>query len=246
MNSDEKEPAKDSDAPQRPPEPPDPVELHASDLVSIVSALRIDLKRNGEVFAHREAGAIPQQSDSTVDADGLVHSMLQGTPAQNEGRTLETCHALVKTLRQRGERWHLPQLVGQSDDCDCTSQSLDDVEQHLRIQHVRVLTDSATWRDLAMAKLYTSQASEVSVLAQAIRDAIQKKAQRTAKVQRAELALALDSMTTSAFALGPVVRAFRAAHGTWCKDLGFRSVWLVGPSDETTYRLDQRDLRDSA
>jgi hypothetical protein len=225
---------------------PKHVEIAVNDEAILVSSLRLSAKRDGQVFAHRESGSIPQQSDSAVADDGSVHSILRGTPSQGEQSTLEVCRGLFRTLQQRKHRWHLPHLAPEHDDCDCLSQSLDSVNELLRVQLVRVVTDSTIWRELAQRGHHTTAAPSSHALAEGIRGAIEKKAQKTALGQRARLALALDATTTSAFALGAVIRSFRDGHGSWCKELGFRAIWLVGPSSDMTYRLDERDAGDAA
>jgi hypothetical protein len=156
------------------------------------------------------------------------------------------CRALVRTLQQRGYRWHLPTSAPvQNDDADCVSGSFDKGEGTLRIQHVRVITNEATWRTLAQAKQLSQVIASTLDAAGTLREAIDKKAKPSTAVQRANLTLALDATTASVYSLGGVVRAFRENHGGWCQALGFATVWLVGPSGDLTYRLDVRDPADA-
>src|SRR5437879_8998166 len=92
--------------------------------VAPISSLRLDLKRGGEVIAHRESGAIRQSSDSTVQPDGSVLSVLRGSPAQGEQATEEVCRTLAQVLRARGDGWHPPQLAAPHDDCDCVTATI--------------------------------------------------------------------------------------------------------------------------
>ena len=224
-------------------ETPVPISINGAPVA--IKALRLSEKRSGQVIAHREIGIIPQKSGATVADDGTIHSELRGSPAQGESVTLDVCRALFGTLQQRGHRWHLPQLAGEHDDCDCVSQSLDCLDDHLRVQLVRALIDTTAWRELAQRGMHASQTA-TREMAEALRDTVAKKAARTSPVQRKQLALAIDATTTSAFALGPVISAFRSHYGEWCKGLDFIAVWLIGPSSEMTYRIDEPDPADAA
>jgi hypothetical protein len=48
----------------------------------------------------------------------------------------------------------------------------------------------------------------------------------------------LDATRLPAHGFDAVVEAFRSRWGAWTKGLGFDEVWVVGPSESLTWRLD--------
>ena len=56
--------------------------------------------------------------------------------------------------------------------------------------------------------------------------------------KRSNLMLALDATRLPVLGFEDVVEEFQARFGTWIKSLGFEAVWLVGPQDSLTWRLD--------
>lgn len=207
-----------------------------------IDSLRFDIKYGKRVVEHRESGAIPQSSQARTNASGQIESQLRGKPAQGETATLAVCRALRDTLRVRGATWHVPVDAGEHDDCDCVMESLSDLPA-LRIQVVRADADQETWRALARDGRHQMTFGATDA-ARVLQQAIEKKARRYGRDQRARLTLALDATTRSALTLAPVIEAFRVEFGTWCSDQGFHAVWLVGPSSLTTYRLDEQDAGD--
>ena len=71
--------------------------------------------------------------------------------------------------------------------------------------------------------------------------AIETKAndRRIPQSSRCGLLLALDATRLPALGFDAVVEAFRNDWGLWTKSLGFDSVWLIGPSESMTWRLDK-------
>ena len=224
---------------------PTDVAFAINGFVAPISNLRVDHIRRGEVIAHRETGAIRQASDSAMNEDGSVASELRGRPSQGEGATLDACEALRRTLEHRGERLYPVHLADPHDDCDCVIQDPVNAAR-IRIQVVRADSRQQPWRNLGASGLHEDPMMSLQTAAERIRATIQAKADRLVEAQRRNLVLALDATTTSALALGPVVREFRDASMSWCRALGFISIWLVGPSNATTYRLDERDPSDTA
>jgi hypothetical protein len=48
----------------------------------------------------------------------------------------------------------------------------------------------------------------------------------------------LDATETPDLAFTQIVNSFRAYHGMWAKELGFKSIWIVGPVEDLVHRLD--------
>lgn len=230
-------PADESDSPP-------PVLLSINGELMPVSSIRMSHKLGGEVIAHRETGAIPQSSNSAVQSDGSVISVQRGAPAQGESQSEATCRALAAAWRTRGRTWYHIQLAEPHDDCDCIARH--GRADEVRIQVVRADSSPDAWRTLAKEGEYSTMSGTAEPRAAILRYTIQKKAERTPRTQRERLVLALDATTSSAFALGAVIRSFREQHGDWAASQGFNEIWLVGPTAEMTYRLDAQEETDTA
>jgi hypothetical protein len=69
-------------------------------------------------------------------------------------------------------------------------------------------------------------------------DAFQKKVRKIPSTQRPKLVLALDATHLPLLAFDSVVESFREHCGTEVCAAGFQSVWVVGPTETLTKRLD--------
>jgi hypothetical protein len=85
---------------------------------------------------------------------------------------------------------------------------------------------------------------DVEELAAAIRTAVESKSdpspQRRKGIpseHRPGLLLALDAIRSPAYVDEAVVEACLASHREWATGLGFRAIWLVGPTAGLTRRL---------
>jgi hypothetical protein len=165
--------------------------------------------------------------------DGSVPSQVAGPAPRGEEGSVETAQLLVHRLRQSGEAWDDPVKVHRQD-VDCEAWSGDQV---LRIQVTRVAS-TRFWRNLGRVGRVTEQGT-ADQAADELVNAIAAKARRLPAVQRATLVLALDARDTPAFALRGVVSRFRQRHGHHAVVLGFRGVWVIGPTVDLIARLDR-------
>jgi hypothetical protein len=165
--------------------------------------------------------------------DGSVPSQLAGPAPRGEEGSLETAQLLVHRLRQAGENWDDPVTVDRQD-VDCEARSGDQV---LPIQVTRV-SRTRFWENLGRVGRATEQGT-TDQAADKVMNAIATKARRLPAVQRAALVLALDAQDTPAFALRGVVSRFRQRHGHHAAALGFRGVWVIGPTVDLVARLDR-------
>jgi hypothetical protein len=211
-----------------------------------VSAIHTTIHRAGQPVEHRESGDFRQASDAAIASSGELRETLRGLPYRGEENTLDLCRHLVQEWRRRGLRLHSPRLSPEHDDSDCLCASLDDPTRDLRIQVIKAVVDADLWAELARAGNVAARINSPADAADLLRQAIEKKAERTPPAQRAKLVLALDAMGSASVALGPVIEQFRLRHGAWSKALGFQSVWIAGRSQHMIYRLDERDRGDVA
>jgi hypothetical protein len=167
--------------------------------------------------------------DQTQDFHGEV--------AQNEDDVLQVCRTLRSELNVQGGRWsRFRSAPGETSDVDAIA----DDESGGPPMHVQVTrVERGAWAILAREKkprLHLTKAE----LADGIRSAVELKTGKYPPAQRAQLVLALDACRSPAYAMAEVVEIFRLAHQEWLDELGYRAVWLVGPTGALTTQLDGR------
>ena len=101
------------------------------------------------------------------------------------------------------------------------------------VQITRSIHDKRIWQDVNLSGTATFAQSAHDATGQ-LRAAIDKKKE----MGRQELILVLDATETPGQVMTQVVENFRRAHSTWTRSLGFKAVWLVGPTAELTFQLD--------
>lgn len=173
-----------------------------------------------------------------VDGD-RVRTRAYGEPSKGEDDTRLVVKVLIERLNSRGGCWGRPRIRGHG----AKEQDGLDAEAHapdgsiLRIQVVTAFTERSFWSSLR----HSGAAMDERSLKQAIRDiesSINTKLSRIATpAQREETTLALGAVRAAAHALPRVVSAFVDARGRWAASLGFRDVWIVGPSAALTRKL---------
>jgi hypothetical protein len=171
----------------------------------------------------------------TITSDNSILLNLWGEPPRNEDDSSEVTGAFLDYLRNEG-RSASAQTTG-TGDTDYTF-ILDGNSAHVQV--VRAMTDPQFWRTLFADKEITAFKLSYSEAAFAIRQAIFHKTRPVAipLYHRHTLFLLLDAFRLPALAFGPVIAAFRETHGAWAKDLGFRSIYVVGPDARFVQRLD--------
>jgi hypothetical protein len=184
--------------------------------------------------------------DAHVGPDRQPHYDVHMPAPTGEAGTLETCRILVQHLNQFGGQWDEPIDLNACPDrleggVDCEATDRTDSSKKLEVQVTRV-ANSDLWRQLGRHGRATDQdpgaPADTDKVVATIYEAIRKKAEHTPKRQRAAITLALDATATAWFAFEPFVRCFRARHGSWARELGFASIWAVGPMWRQTWRID--------
>jgi hypothetical protein len=96
--------------------------------------------------------------------------------------------------------------------------------------------ERAVWSRLARDRHATLRRS-VPELALDIRTAVESKSKKYSSAQRSKLLLALDAIRAPGYVHDAVVAAFISDHGKWAAHLGYRAIWLVGPTADLTRQL---------
>ena len=190
--------------------------------------------------AVRIANSEGQTAAADLGVDGSINLSIEGDSRQGESGTIDVCRILVRRLNQEGTSWADP--IDLTEKTDRFEEGVD-CEAHdngnlLKIQVTRVERD--IWRDLSKNKK-ASKRSDVDSIIEVIRNVILAKTKPIPVDQRKELVLALDATETPAYALEVVTGAFRDKYTDAVAQLGYQGVWMVGPEETLTFRLDSRE-----
>ena len=209
--------------------------------VGIGEQVAVVLKREEETTGIRIADSTGQSVSADVLEGGMVDFTIQGRSRQNEEGNYGVGRILVARLDQDGAGWGELECLGRIDarreeGVDC--QAKDD-KSRLHIQITRAETDGRVWRTLGETGMSSAELSADSA-ADALHEAIKRKAIRVPPRDRIQITLALDATETVSHAFGPVLRSFASRYGNWARELNFNGIWLVGPNVALTSRLDEQ------
>jgi hypothetical protein len=203
---------------------------------SITPSATMEWLRNdeqGRVLGYGDTGRHETIRHGNFEFDQSISLQLDGRPPQNEEDTERVCHTLATAMSQAGERF----TATATGDRDVDGELKSD-KRVLAVQVVRALSAVGFWRELS-TKAHIKQRLALADTADVLKDAIERKAKKLPPAQRGKLVLALDADRIPALGLQPVAEAFSAAFGKWTRDTGFAEVWLVGPDQRLTWRLDE-------
>lgn len=111
----------------------------------------------------------------------------------------------------------------------------------LKIQITRAAGNENIWRQIAKFGQANSSVTSKEAVDE-LKKSIARKEHDLTPAQRKELILALDAIETPGQITAQVIKSFRQQYGTWTKNLGFQAIWVVGPNEALTFRLDETDL----
>jgi hypothetical protein len=168
------------------------------------------------------------------DADAPIIYSVTGDGPQGERMTIAICQILVERMNELGEHWSAPtKPEGPEQGIDCVSTS---GAEGLFIQVTRAIGDETLWQELARSGSVARSAKEEDLADELFR-AISHK-ETIPPVDRKNIVLALDAYLSSGTTIPSVVSVFRSKYGKSIRSLGFRSVWVVGPTTAHTTKLD--------
>ena len=168
------------------------------------------------------------------DADAPIIYSITGDGPQGESWTIPICQILVERLNELGEHWSAPiRPEGPEQGIDCVSTSGD---ERLFIQVTRAIRDETIWQGLARSGSIARSAKDEDLADELFRAVSHK--ETIPPVDRTNITVALDAYLSSGTTLPSVVAVFRSKYGESIRSLGFRSVWVVGPTTAHTTRLD--------
>jgi len=174
-------------------------------------------------------------ASADLSADGLVSDRIVGSAPGKHNAELRVAGYLVSRLNQLSDNdWPSPELVladsrhERGVDCIARKPSGED----LLIQVTT--TEREVWQ---RREDVHERSADISAVVEAIRSAIQAKKTRADK----KIVLALDATDSPRASFHPVVDEFRAQYGDWALHVGFREIWIVGPSAALVNRLDVQE-----
>jgi hypothetical protein len=208
--------------------------LELSDGITLKSALVARQPGTEEVLRISDDSGRAISTD--LDSHRYVTLSLRANKRRNEDGDLEVCTILVQRLNRDGANWHdlvhLKPKSNQEAGVDCRAKNGSRV---LNIQVTRACPDQTLWSHVD-PQVPVKRSESVSRYAEELHDAIVKK-----KTQpKAGIVLALDSIETP-HVVKAVVELFRNKYAGWVRSLGYEAIWLVGPSPDITFCLDQED-----
>jgi len=175
--------------------------------------------------------------DAAADIrDGVLEmASASGIKSEGEHLTLDTAEILARRLNSNGDTWAAPKRLGLNDGDDC--EALDTRGPHwryppLRVQVTRPKMPDGFWQGITEGS--SVPPGRAQNLARALWDAIEDK--RPSKPQN--VILAINAIRTPWFIQIEIVEAFRRQHSHDARQVGFREIWVVGPTETLTERLD--------
>lgn len=207
-------------------------EIKVSDHTALLS------EREGKSIGFRESVRDGRIAAADENDDGTFTYSMVGSSPQGEEDTISVCRNLVQVLNDLGGKWNDP-MPGQGViDCESTEP---DTGRQLAIQVTRAIIERDFWEQLNRNQGFEARMISIDVLAKYLKNSIEKKAGDRAIPPdiRKDIILALDATRLPVFGLDSVIQGFKNEYGQWSKELGFDSIWLVGPQPDLVWRLDE-------
>jgi len=176
-----------------------------------------------------------QSVAADLSPDGQAHYEVSGKSRQNEDGVLGVCQILAQRLRRDDNRIGEPRrAMGPERGIDC---EIPMCRELLQIQVTRPATP-AFWQKLNIAATaeriisFTEAGDDLVALVEA-------KANKTSCCDRARIVLVLDATETAVHSMPSVAQAVVEHRGGDIARYGFKAVWIVGPTDDLVFRIDQ-------
>ena len=212
--------------------------LAIDETVAVTESQSATRSRDGEVTGVWHADEV-RASSATADGS-LVKGQVSGEMSTGESDTPRASEVLRARFDIDHEgTWTTKVVAAVSSDPYpwVDSRLYCDGREAREVQVIRAKITNSLWTSLNHHRLAEVEESYESAAGD-LRDAISKKAKYASDEDRKGMDLALDATRVLSHALPAVVRKFRDLHGGWAASLGFKAIWIVGPSVALTTRLD--------
>jgi hypothetical protein len=212
------------------------INVSVSETINVSTHLSALARRGGKTIGFRESEREGRATSADRHEDGSLSYSILGSSPQGEEDTLSACRMLIKVLNASGANWSEPTPGQGIVDCEAVDAKFPD--RKLSIQVIRAISDQDLWKKLNIQGSFDDLNVSKDQLVNHLRDAIMKKAAAIPQGIRRGLTLALDATRLPVLGFQDVAEEFKCQFGPWSKSLGFESVWLVGPLESLTWRLD--------
>lgn len=198
----------------------------------------------GRLVANHRSHDGSTQGTRVVDDDGTTSSgdatpsgelnssaklMPPKTPLKKKIRELAVCNMLIDKLNLDGRSWGTAEDFEKVEKIvDCIARDAEGNE--LRVQVTTAEYDEEVWRNLSMGLEVKGKATPDD-LADRLLEVIKKKA----KNARPNIVLAIDGSQMLQFAFNSVCNSFSSRHGSHAASIGFKEIWMVGPTPDLTF-----------
>ena len=175
--------------------------------------------------------AVSVDATSTGELDVSAKLTPPKTPPKKKILELAVCNMLIHKLNLDSGSWGTAEDFEKVEkDVDCFAR---DAENHeLRVQVTMAEYDQEVWRNLRRG-LEVNRKATPDDFADRLLEVIKKKATRA----RPNIVLAIDASQMSQFAFDQVRSSFSSRHRSCAASIGFKEIWLVGPTPDLTFRL---------
>lgn len=194
-------------------------------------------RREDRAIGFRESAREGRVTSADRNDDGSFSYSILGSSPQGEEDSLAACRVLVSVLNAAGGNWTNPVPGEGVVDCEAVDSNLPG--RKLSIQVTRAIADQSLWKQLNQRGSFEElNVSKEQFVAQ-MKNAIENKAteRKIPRAVRQSLTLALDAIRLPVLGFEDIVEEFQSRFGKWTESLGFKAVWLVGPQDSLTCRL---------
>ncbi len=214
------------------------IAISVSEELRITSHLSMLQERAGEAIGFSESERGGRATSFTIQDDNLLRLSITGTSPQGEEDTPEVCCVLLQRFKEDGQPYS--KVSPGPEPADCILITDDNPMVSLEVQVVRAIASQTIWLQLSNTGSAQKSLSPMEVTRE-LRAAIASKGSdsKLPPPVRRCLVLALDATRLPGLGFDAVVRNFRDTEGEWAASLGFKSIWLVGPTPRLTWRIDK-------
>ena len=207
--------------------------IQAEDGIQVSDSMKLIGIRTDRVIGYRETDSNGRQLSSDSHPGGNVSSYFKAAVSSGEGNVHKVCHILAERMSTRHTAWTVSMEHPDSIDIDCY---LDSGDLRLNIQVTRADQNPEVYQRLN-SKENVERMILDEELGAMLKNAIDAKAKKIAQSQRSDIVLVLDATDTPDLSLDATLAQFHSLFHKHLVSLGFREVWLVGPTSRLTHRL---------
>lgn len=195
-------------------------------------------QKDGKNIGYSESERDGTTTSSYTSEHGDIDFKVEGNSPQGEQDTLHVGQILIKVLNNSGDNWSKPEIGDGV--ADCVAYDLNNNKKKIEIQIIRASTDQELWKRLATKGQINNERVPINEIISDIMITIKTKGneQTIPSNIRQSITLALDANRLSAYTLDDIINKFHKTYGKEVKSFGFNSIWIVGPIEALTHRLD--------